>query len=529
MKKLLLFFTFSTLYLFIVAQDRVQVQSDSLKITIEKEGALFSDNFGDINPGLTTISDESLLFASNLWFAGYDADGNLRGAFETFSGSERMHLAGTINSGQLASVSNPLTQVSAVEIENHRTSFGEQGYEMPAGIAKWPANGDTTIGEMWQMAPFIDLNDNGIYEPEQGEYPDIFGDVCVYLIKNDGGSTLTQPLGVEEHYMIGVFNSGHQGSTHLSQTVVMNTTLYHRGTVPIDTLHVGLWHDGDLGDPRDDFMDTNVPTNSVVFYNGDNFDDTQFRENPPALAIGSMFCDLWGSMWGSIFNGGGTIDVEENLQAKWSDGTCQIQAGSGHISGVAGTDYPLTRYAFDGDLDLDTGWTELNSFNNAGDRRALTILQPKVFHPGDQISYTLAFHLAQGEGLDYVGNAVLASERIALVEDELLTLYGDHPRLVLSQNCESLEIVRDCDRAVGISENLVLDAFKVFPNPSEGIIHFEYPEAATEVTVTNILGQEIRRFQADQKPESLVLTPGSYLVRVALGNMGVISKRVVIQ
>jgi hypothetical protein len=76
-------------------------------------------------------------------------------------------------------------KVSKAEILDHQANVQNPGYAVPAAIANWPGNGDTSLGIAAQLAPFIDLNGNGLYEPSLGDYPDIRGDEAVYVITND--------------------------------------------------------------------------------------------------------------------------------------------------------------------------------------------------------------------------------------------------------------------------------------------------------------------------------------------------------
>ena len=61
-------------------------------------------------------------------------------------------------------------------IANHVNNYNNPEYEMPEEISTWPGNGDPENGEAAQLAPYYDKNENGIYEPNQGDYPLIRGD-----------------------------------------------------------------------------------------------------------------------------------------------------------------------------------------------------------------------------------------------------------------------------------------------------------------------------------------------------------------
>ena len=79
---------------------------------------------------------------------------------------------------------NQVWKLERTLIDAHIAQWDQPGYVMPYVIATWPGNGDVSNGEPAVLAPFADLNANDIYEPEQGEYPLIRGDMAVYNIQH---------------------------------------------------------------------------------------------------------------------------------------------------------------------------------------------------------------------------------------------------------------------------------------------------------------------------------------------------------
>lgn len=86
---------------------------------------------------------------------------------------------GPINSS-LGSNQLFMAKVSQADIEKHKTSFNSNSYNMPEGIKNWPATGDSTVGMATDLAPFVDVNQNGCYDPENGDYPIIKGEEALY-------------------------------------------------------------------------------------------------------------------------------------------------------------------------------------------------------------------------------------------------------------------------------------------------------------------------------------------------------------
>ncbi len=179
--------------------------------------------------------------------------------------------------------------VTKQEIDNHILNFGAAGYVVPQSISSWPAHGDVSVGQNTCLAPFIDVNADGVYNPAQGDYPQIRGDKTLYVIANETNnrdSTLTQALHAEVHAMFYAFDDP---STHLQHTVFANYRIVNRGSGTLNNVRVGLSYDFDLGFPQDDFLGCDTLLEMGYVYNGDNTDagPNGFWQAPPAL--GSIF------------------------------------------------------------------------------------------------------------------------------------------------------------------------------------------------------------------------------------------------
>lgn len=62
------------------------------------------------------------------------------------------------------------------------------------------------MGQAAQLADFVDINSDGIYNPSSGDYPCIKGDQAVFMIFNDDrnvhGETGGQKMRFEFHAML---------------------------------------------------------------------------------------------------------------------------------------------------------------------------------------------------------------------------------------------------------------------------------------------------------------------------------------
>ena len=128
-------------------------------------------------------------------------------------------------------------------LENRLTS----GYTIPQHILDWPAHGDTTKGQAWLLAPFVDVDYNNRYEPEQGDYPAFPGDMAQFIIFNDNYSTHTEsqglPLGVEAHVMAYAYDA--PGDTIMNNTIFLKYKIFNRSQNNYHNAYIGLWSDWD--------------------------------------------------------------------------------------------------------------------------------------------------------------------------------------------------------------------------------------------------------------------------------------------
>lgn len=177
---------------------------------LQSNGQMFDNSLNPSAPWRSGLryGNHYMSSLAGLWLAVNDG-GVVRGAVsEYLSQGSDWHFGpvGDVTDLNYSRRFNRVWEISRAEIENHKSQWNQSGYQMPEVIQNWPGNGDTTKGEAWILAPFIDLNLNGKYEPNQGEYPDVRGEDVVFAISNDWFSTTNNvngsPLGVEVHTML---------------------------------------------------------------------------------------------------------------------------------------------------------------------------------------------------------------------------------------------------------------------------------------------------------------------------------------
>lgn len=297
------------------------------------------------------------------------------------------------------------------EIEQFKTDFSNPSYQIPDDILTWPAHGEGDNAP--DMAPFVDVNGDGRYNPVDGDYPDIKGDHCLFFIFNDNYKQHTEscgaPLGVEIQAMVYAFEAPDDEA--LNNTVFTHYKLINRSSVSYFNVYLGLWYDWDLGYSRDDYVGCDVQRNSCYAYNGREIDGNgepeAYGDNWPVQVTTILSGPEGLGMTGFVYHNNDVSptgdpqyasDFYNLLRGCWKDGTHMQYGGNGYpgSNGVVGPD---CNYMFPGDSDPDNigtngiapndgyntngkFWTDPEAGNQPDDRRGLASVGPFDFPYG---------------------------------------------------------------------------------------------------------------------------------------------------
>ena len=133
--------------------------------------------------------------------------------------------------------------------------------------AEWP----THLG-----APYYDLNNNGLYEPELGETPGIANaDQVLWFVCNDGDPTTTadlygtEPMNIEMQMTLWGYN---QPGASLGQIVFKQIRIINKSSDDITDAYISQWSDPDLGDYGNDLVGVDTSLSLMYAYNGEATD-----------------------------------------------------------------------------------------------------------------------------------------------------------------------------------------------------------------------------------------------------------------
>ncbi|GAB4131262.1 MAG: hypothetical protein Fur0041_01490 [Bacteroidia bacterium] len=396
------------------------------------------DNFWDTeNTGYYRVpksTQNRTIFCQGTWMGGLDSGNILHQAAMTYRQSKQDFYPGPIdiNTQQTDSLTSyrfdRIWKLDKYQISVFQWQFAQGNvqsglYTPPSDLTDWPAKGNYNISN--DLAPFVDVNQNGIYDPlTGGDYPVIKGDQELFCVYNDifGPHTETgsKKLGVEIQFRAYAFlcNNVNDSDRVINYTTFYEYNIINRSDTAYHDFYFGSMYDTDLGDYTDDYAGSVPQSNAVFTFNGDNFDATAngipgYGNYPPVqsfVILDGPFAEPNDSIDN---NNNGTVDepgekslltnsmswsfnatsfsgYPQNemhfynyLRSIWKDNTHLTYSGNGHGGNQN------VNHIFNG-LPYDTAaWSEITEGITPFDRVLLMGSGPMNIAPGDTLHYTI--------------------------------------------------------------------------------------------------------------------------------------------
>ena len=344
------------------------LEINNVKAGIMSSGYLYNDpsTFGSTSYFLVPKdSGKSTIFAGSLWLGTKDSNQKLHLAAQRYYEQGIDFQPGPISTDTSIyhlekDKWNRVWKVSQAEINFHVTHYNNTSYVMPIDIATWPGNGNPAYGQSKYLAPYVDANNNGIYDPQNGDYPIIRGDEALYFIYNDDLlHTETQGLSItaEIHGLAYAFNA--PNDTALNNTIFINYRIYNRSQNNYDSLYIGSFTDFDIGYAFDDYVGCDTNLSMFYGYNGKNIDGEgeswAYGAYPPAQGV--------------------TLLNNQMSSFDFNNGTGDPQVAIEYYNLMNGINY-----MFPGNPTDSTESSEVSAHNPPGDRRGLGSTGPYSFH-----------------------------------------------------------------------------------------------------------------------------------------------------
>ena len=498
------------------------ISGNSVSATISNGGDLFFDgdegNFhvpADVEPLRSTI------FAAGLWMGAFDEAQNLRISAQSFGRYSNTfdYTPGPLNPDDGENVEdncehfNKIWKVEKADILSHLEDYqGDGVIENPIpSIFGWPGNNnenfffynDFELPENPQKwAPFVDLNNNGNYEPQLGEYPhpdnvinNLIPEQITWSVFNDhtdrgpfSSDSEGVPLKVE--IQLTSWNFHCIGNHVLEHTLFTSYKLINRSQELLDSMYVGLFVDFDNGCPLDDFVGSAPEQDGFYVYNSDALDGESsandcagietYGDNPPAQSVAFLNRSLDKFMY---FHGGGGVLPPPNanhlppenptefynyLSGSWTDGSPLTYGGDGRDPLNQATDH-----AFPGNPTDENAWSQITEGFGDGDFRTIGSTYIGEFEPGQSLKFNLAH--------TYHGYSTL---------DHLECADQTYTELAQMQQMYDMQFNFWCNDIVADVDETLYQGIEIAPNPNGGIFQIKSKlQNIDEIKIYDSLGR----------------------------------------
>jgi hypothetical protein len=357
-------------------------------------------------------------------------------------------------------------KVSSNEIQGFISSPNHSIDNIPAVILEWPAKGNThakgaagaqlTITE--DMAPFVDVNSDGIYDALAGDYPKIKGNQMLWWVFNDDGPehgiTASAPLKVEVRMTAFAY-----GSNTVAQNIIFyEHEIVNKSRVTLSDVRVGIRNESDLGYAFDDFIGFDSSYRMGIIYNGKSVDGSG-RPNEYGVQIpimGVIMLDLPGDNQTARVPVG-SFGMKNNTINAWA--TPQDYWDELHFT------YPSSSYGF-------TLNSECMEAHPPGDRRFALASNDLILNPGEKKKIATALIVSSPNAggcpnTNYTG--------IKDVADTAIALYRENPPTT----------------SVGPVSGKT--ALHIYPNPATDVLHIETADQTPgSLNVFDAMGRSIQ-------------------------------------
>jgi hypothetical protein len=431
----------------------------------------------------------SSLFAGSCWIGGYDKQGNLKVAAQTYRQDGNDYWPGALESKTAPTITkdecsawdkfwkiNKSDILAFISLSKTGQSTSASTYDV---IRQWPARGNSNVTDAngsqlvlpagRDYAPFVDVDNDGLYDPSKGDYPDIDGDQYIWWVFNDVGNvkqqTQTASIGLEVQASAFAYST----NDNLNNATFYNYHVINRGALTLDSTYIATWSDADLGWAYDDYIGCDTTRGLGVIYNGNAKDGTgdagTYGDHPPMCGVDffkgpkrqvpdplhpgktkdsiltmTVF-DYYNNDFTDIGNPSNGLEIYNYMTGSLRKG----ERFSDDWNGVPGTKSrgygkgPISKFVFTGDPEPTSGtWSECVCGNLPWDRRFIHSSGPFTLTAGDFEDITIGAVWVPNTGgcpnASFKAIRAADDEAQALFDNNFKTLEGpEAPRLVVRE------------------------------------------------------------------------------------------------
>jgi hypothetical protein len=535
-------------------QGSADLEVNNIKARILTGGDLFTDGNNGKMLYLPDPAQPSTLFNAALWMGGVDPGGNLKVSGTAYRLGSTSFTPGPLDyqtSLPLPSGCNNWDKVFSVK-QTEIVSFlaiggslstAEKIQQFPS-IMGWPARGNPffagihgfDLPNTFQgLAPFVDYDGTGDYNPNDGDLPAVLlrgqapfipGQItwCVMndMEINGSGGINTPSLGMEVQLTAWAFSC--PDVPVLQNTVFTSHKMIYRGFERLDSCFIGLFTDFDLGCYADDYVGCAPGLNTQYAYNTDVVDGNlgnscsgtaTFTNTPPVQTV--TFLDQQLDKFLSIGDVNAAaattlpatgLEYYNYLTGHWRDGTPLTSGGTGYNPASS---IPAN-HVYPNDPADPNGWSMCTNSQPLADRRVIGSIDFGSMDPGYVTELTTAWSVTPNVPLPCgLGSAL---ENVVAIQN----IYHNN--------------FNGCGNLISPTHALEVEPLRITPNPaSEEITVRLGNTTADELRVIAADGRVLRTLHhpsGDQMIAVNDLANGWYLVQVVTAK-GIQNGRIVVQ
>jgi hypothetical protein len=402
-------------------------------------------------------------YAGSLWTVANDGLGNDYTTAQVYRGSGIDYWPGPLDAAGTCSYATSekwarIWKVSHTDINSFKSLSSRTVSTVPKNILEWPAKGNLyakggsgmslTITE--DMAPFIDTDGDGLYDPIKGDYPQIKGDQMLWWIFNDNGVTHTSSKGTPFKIEYRAVAYAYSRGGTLDNVVYYEFDMRNKSSIRYLDFRFGLFSDADLGGPFDDYIAFDSTHRMGILYNSRIPDApngaNSYGDHPPL--VGVSFIEMPGDIYPGGMKPAGTFNYFENtLTGPIRDPRNASEFTSYmYAKDADGNPRYFGNYAFP----ITKGAIQCDSSYPGADRRFVTTTGNYNFQPGTREKVAMALIAT-----DTTGNACGSlnfKELTDAADSAWKVYYNPLPPL-------------------GVKEIAALDQkLRIYPNPAESVL-----------------------------------------------------------
>ena len=451
-------------------ENREIIHANRIGAVLYPHGYKFYDDDGFFKVPYTSESSASTIFASNAWIGAY-RDGQLKIAAQGYATElDYEYQVGPLlqNSTPLDSAClqyNRIWSVKRSDITRHIDDFESDGFidDTLGTIFGWPAEGNIyfksvnsfTLPSSHQggWADFYDINQNGKYEPESGEYPCIYlneepylPEIMKWMVYNDQGlhtTTLGEPLGVEIQLTVYGFNC--EDNSILNNALFNSYKVINQHDQPLDSVYFGMWTDYDLGCAYDDYIGCDTSRHTEFVYNSDVTDGEDgndcsngspvYSSQPPIQSFTYLSHPMFSFSNGRIHDTTSAQGYYNALKGLWPDGSPITVFDEGYNPASL---YPTTKFLFSGDPRDTAEWSMASVNVTPGDKRTLSSIKLGTLAPYEVVRIDGAYLYHQDSSIEHL-------HMISLMQSQVDMLMAGYANGVLTctpfEDCQGTDCV----------------------------------------------------------------------------------------